>query len=353
ASLRSGGPGPPPSRGSPLRGGVKERLEEMAAQVPDRRRDDPVPSQVIGVVVAGWQTVIVGKPHEPRGLARRDQPRAQPRAFDKKQELPAGAAGRRAQTARKPVETRLGALALLTGSRIARAPIDGADHRPAGRVRRGESLAIGLVHQRDERARFLLRAPRHVARARFDELGEREIALMRRGQPPPHPAAPRRFRQAPNRGPEPWRMKGPGWILHRQGGGWRKRRLRRDDEEPRPGLRQEERRVDDERAEAIALLRQRVADRGEILAAVGGQGSADVFEGEQARRAAFFTQAPHEIEEGPEGPAALARKPRAAAGEREILTGEGRPNEIGDPGQLRRADLPHVAEEELVVAPIG
>ncbi len=64
------------------------------------------------------------------------------------------------------------------------------------------------------------------------------------------------------------------------------RRRGRDEEQPRPRLRQELAGVDRQRAEAVAAGLQRRSERGEIGAAARGQQAADVFQHDQSRRAA-------------------------------------------------------------------
>ena len=67
---------------------------------------------------------------------------------------------------------------------------------------------------------------------------------------------------------------------------------RGDDEQPRARLRNEQRRVDDQRAKSVALFRQRLADFGKVLAAMRGERAADIFEHDERRRTALLARAP-------------------------------------------------------------
>src|SRR5208283_5589824 len=84
-----------------------------------------VAGQMIGLIISLRQNIVVGKAHQPRRLARRNQSRSYAVALDDQHELPAGAARRRAQAPRHAVKARLGALNLLAKRIVARAAIGG------------------------------------------------------------------------------------------------------------------------------------------------------------------------------------------------------------------------------------
>ena len=69
----------------------------------------------------------------------------------------------------------------------------------------------------------------------------------------------------------------------------RKGLVDRNDKHPHPRLRHESRRIDHDRAEAVAGVREGVADRGEILAVVRRQQADDVFDHDEARRPTLGT----------------------------------------------------------------
>ena len=125
-----------------------------------------------------------------------------------------------------------------------------------------------------------------------------------------------------------------------------------DDEQARSRLRHEQRRVDHQRAETIILRGQRPANRFEVFAAMRGQRAADIFEHDRRRRTALAPQRRHQRPERPEAARAFALQPRTDACERQILTGKGRPDEIGAAGQLRGRDRRDIADMQRFPAPV-
>ena len=128
--------------------------------------------------------------------------------------------------------------------------------------------------------------------------------------------------------------------------GWNRMiRPRRDDEKPRPRLRHEMDRVDQQRAEAIARRRQRLADRRKIPAAVGRQRAAHVFQHDRGGRAAFGGELAHQPPEAPERARSRSVQARARAGQRrgpgrETRPRRDRPGPAAPPAKSRRHPRP-------------
>ena len=131
-----------------------------------------------------------------------------------------------------------------------------------------------------------------------------------------------------------------------------------NEEHARPRLRHEASRVDHHRAEAVTGADQRLADRREILAVVRGQRAIDIFEHDEAGRAALGRP-------DPSSSARTARRsrcesvgdrrrlpqPTVVAGERQVLAGEGSPNEIGPARQVGRRQAWRRLPQDVVPAP--
>ena len=60
----------------------KRWLKDVFGDVPYDRHADAIPADMISVVIALREHVIVAQPHEPRSLARRQQARAHAPSFD-------------------------------------------------------------------------------------------------------------------------------------------------------------------------------------------------------------------------------------------------------------------------------
>jgi hypothetical protein len=61
---------------------LQNRFEDVLRQESDRRDRDAVAHEAIGLVVIAGQLVIVGQPHQTRGLARRQESRPHRFAFN-------------------------------------------------------------------------------------------------------------------------------------------------------------------------------------------------------------------------------------------------------------------------------
>ena len=161
------------------------------------------------------QNIVVGKPHQPRRLARRNKARAHPIFFDDQHELPARSASGRAQAAGYIVEARLGPLDFFAGGSIAGAPVGRADHFAAGVFRLRDSRKIYLAHFGDQPRGLLARMPGDSRGLILDDFGQGEVALWRRGDAPPAPFHARLCAQMRVSGEQPRRVKRRGRPLHR------------------------------------------------------------------------------------------------------------------------------------------
>jgi len=118
-------------------------------------------------------------------------------------------------------------------------------------------------------------------------------------------------------------------------------------------------RVQHHRAAAIAQIGQSGDDGLEIVAAMRGEHADDIFQHNQPGRAAFGAHRAHLVVEQPEGAGAgfdlVARAAHAFAGasQRQVLTGEGSPGQIGAAGQVFRRDGAEISGMKIVAVPIG
>src|SRR5665213_1926557 len=102
----------------------------MMGYVPDHGRTHAIPSDMIGVVVSDGQPVVVGQPHQARGLARREQAGAHTVALDNKDRLSTRSAGGGAKASVHAIEANLGPLS-FDAVRIGAGALIDAAHNPA------------------------------------------------------------------------------------------------------------------------------------------------------------------------------------------------------------------------------
>ena len=298
------------------RRGDRASAPACARRVPHDRHADAVAADMVGVVVARRQPVIVGSPIS-RAASRGDSRRERTcRPSTTQDRLPRRAAGRRAQAARDVVEPHLGALALAAVRVGPGAPVDA--RRPRGRPRAAPPSTLARLTSRHQAEQIVASpasaAPFDAVRLRLDEVGEARVrgAGARRAPPEPARASPRgsgpRARDAAPAGCHA--SEGPSAISARErlalGDG--------DEEHARPRLRHEARRVDrparrsDSRAPASAA-----AMAAKSAPAVRGQAAVDVFQHDRARRAALARAAPRISRQNgqnvPERVGALSRSP--------------------------------------------
>ena len=110
-----------------------------------------------------------------------------------------------------------------------------------------------------------------------------------------------------------------------------------DDEKPWSRLWHEVHRVNDECAKAVFPPDDCGADRRKILSFMRGESAANIFENDKRGRAAFLAELSHEAPERPESPRTFAVQTRPGACQRQILTRERGPGEIGRAGQVFRS----------------
>ena len=125
---------------------------------------------------------------------------------------------------------------------------------------------------------------------------------------------------------------------------------RGDHEDPGPRLRQEGRGVHLQGPKAVALRRERRAERREIAPAVRGEQAADVFDDDGARAAILCGEALDQAPEPEEGRRSPADQAGPRAGQAEILTWAGGPGEVRPARQVGRRQRPDIA---LVKMPGG
>jgi hypothetical protein len=215
--------------------------------------------------------------------------RTSPVSIDDQDGLARGAAARRAQAAGQAVETHLGALDPVAGLG-AHPPEDRADRR-GRRTRPGRPSSRARCRGRHqvEQARCARPECQVTSAIGFQEGGEVGVAARRRGRGATRPSS-RRARPAGGRGPGARRGFGRGC---RRAQARRTARLAGGDhEDPGPRLRQERGGVDLQGAEDGSPRGQRLAQRGEIRTAVGGEQAADVLDDDEARGAASLAPGP-------------------------------------------------------------
>src|SRR5690606_11005076 len=181
-------------------------------------------------------------------------------------------------------------------------------------------------------------------------VGKARVALWRDVEAPPDEALAQAVGHTRRHLAERARMKRLGRPARHQ---HRRRLARGDHEETRPRLRREQRRVDLERADAIAEPVERADERGEIGAAVRAQQSRHVLQRQHVRRAVLVAKFFDERVKAPERARARRRKPAARAREREVLAGKGGPGQGRLAGQVGARQLPDVALAHMRVAESG
>lgn len=122
-----------------------------------------------------------------------------------------------------------------------------------------------------------------------------------------------------------------------------------DDEDAGAGLGDPEPGVEKHGADLVGTLAQGLVEQTEILAAIGGEQTDDIFQGNDSRLDRHFVQNPEPF---PEHAAAGGRKAAHFASEGEVLAGEAGPDDVavGDGGS---ADLLDGTEVKMIVAVIG
>ena len=98
----------------------------MLRQETDHRDRDAVAHEAIGVVGIAGELVIVGQPHQPRGLTRRQKPRSHPSGFNDHDRLTTGPAARNPEASGDVVVVNFPARDLVR--LIAGAAVEAFDH---------------------------------------------------------------------------------------------------------------------------------------------------------------------------------------------------------------------------------
>ena len=211
-----------------------------------------------------------------------------------------------------------------------RALVNRTDYPPPFQLRQANLIQVYVAHHVQELLRLNGRMPRHVSRVFFKEIGETGVAHRRRGESPPYPV----IRQV---GGQPYvsiskrvRMKHScrPHLAKRVGDG--NVSPHRNNEKAGPRLRDEMNGINDQGSEPVAPIAKRFTNRLEILTAVRRQGSADILQDNHSRGARFIDKRGHQAPERPEGTGAFAFQPGAAACERQVLTWERCPDQIGN-----------------------
>ncbi len=241
---------------------------------------------------------------------------------------------------------------LTTGLVQPRASIDGADEPPFGAFCCIKLGSVHLAHHAEQPAGLGRRVPFHVGGVVFDKIGEGRVSPRWLGKRPPKPVFPHFRRHVVERRPQCSR------VPKRRRRGLRQRSWNfqiatdADHEQSRARLRNEQRRVDHDRAKDIARSLEGRTDRSKILALMRGQRAADILESNDARRLSFGDQALHQAPEWPKRAGAVAFQAGASAGKRKVLAGERRPCEIDGSRHLLGRKRANVGRLENSIAPV-
>ena len=94
------------------------------------------------------------------------------------------------------------------------------------------------------------------------------------------------------------------------------------------------------------------ANRCEIRAVVGCQGTAYIFQHDEMRSSTRSPQPCHQFPEWPKGTGSISFQTGPPSGYRQVLTGEGRPSQVGSDWQVLYGERPHIGRLQFGVAPI-
>src|ERR1700722_14806801 len=142
------------------------------------------------------------------------------------------------------------------------------------------------------------------------------------------------------------------WCRQKKLGGQTDFFMDADDEEPWSGLWQEIHRIDNERSDSVAFVRESADDGSEIPAFVRSERPDNVFQNDDLRNTVKPNHVLHELPERQKSSTTVAAESSAIPRQRKVLARERTPNESRSAGKIIGRELCNVFDPEFSTAEI-